>query len=126
MTDLPPGLELDKLVAEAIGLPHAPLYGRMWRGTPDEVYHATEFLPMWAPSSLWRDAMLAAERSGLFLTTCDNPISGGQPGKNCTLTRDFNVWRVQQNHEIDFGTLISEAPTGPHAICLAILKLKEQ
>ena len=112
MTDLPAGPELDKLVAEAIGLPVAPLYGRMWRGTPDEVYHATEFLPMWAPSSLWRDAMLAAERSGLF------------DGRYLTRNGD---WCVLGGYVHGVGMdCIASAPTGPHAICLAVLKLKER
>lgn len=65
-------------------------------------------------STDWNDAMYAAERFGLFVGADDARVLGCQGGM-------WEVWYVDVWQQFDHK--IASAPTGPLAICRAILKL---
>jgi len=109
-----PGPELDAKIADVIDLagfidergePLAAPYAREnglfgWRN---------DGYQKWSPSTDWNAAMEAAENVGLF--------------EHATLLKnDEGNWFIGSGFGIDYWS--SSAPTGPHAICLAILSLK--
>lgn len=126
MTQLEPGPELDRAVAEAIGgtLDYAnddhtvlkfPCGHRVSMMAPPLEGHG------WSPSTDWNDAMWAAERAGFLgsdINTWFQVI--GYRGMFVAGMQDYYAtgWKWQREP--------SEAPTGPHAICLAILAAKGQ
>lgn len=116
-----PGPELDRKVAEAIGWKRNCVwesqgcnhYGNAWLCTQcgivilDDAVPTKPCLP--AFSTDWSAAMLAAEEFGLFEwpRTLSRSLSGS--------------WMCSS-----LGAVLGHAPTGPHAISLAILKLAQQ
>jgi hypothetical protein len=112
------GPECDRLVAEAIGwtldeeyAPETNGPGLFWRDADgkETQWRAHEF----KPSTDWNHAMFAAERFGLF----------GEPHR-------FGLWKSGGNwcvgmdeYPLEPGN--TEAPSGPLAICCAILKLSQ-
>ena len=73
------------------------------------------------PSSRWADAMLSAERFGLFTT--HGCVLGSEIGDDQRVFR----WLVRKPYiECDLRPGVCEiAETGPLAICRAILKLEQ-
>jgi hypothetical protein len=104
--------ELDKYVAEAIGLEiwQAP-GGACLRGLPEGGHMA------WAPSRDWNDAMWAAGKSGLFYTDTMNP-----PHVLCMMHGGWQVVRADRSNL--WECLHSRSKSGPVCICQSILYLK--
>lgn len=130
--NLQPGVELDRLVAEALGMEYmgfcrrGPVY--QW----PEKMHSTfaedyECGVSFRPSIDWNDAMWAAEKAELFATGPNEEDSFGF----IDLVTDGgpNKWRVCRHRFNEYESLciavIATADTGPLAICIAILKAKE-
>lgn len=138
-----PGPELDRAVADSIGIIHPPLDPRCSyihrnltffpcvydddgtlllateRGDRGGNYDEYDLLEFWKPSTDWNHAMLAAEMTEIAKRySCDD-----SPQRASIHRRGEGIfcYEVVSND----GTLLAAAPTGPHAICLAILKLKE-
>ena len=109
------GPETDRLVADAVGLVYVEEFDS---AGPVEVYFH-DGRRSFRPSLDWSDAMLAAERFGLF-----------HPEKHdAMLMQDFSgrniLWSIQQVPRSSGWMAVAEAPTGPLAICRAILALRE-
>lgn len=102
-----PGPELDALVAEAIGKEHY-----FDHGIPIAQDGVDAVFRRYSPSTDWTAAMSAAEEVGLF-----DPNRGGYSIRQCLNTH----WILQRGED---GWFEFEERTGPHAISLAILKLK--
>jgi len=94
------GHELDDLVSQAID--------------PWENLAGVNLSTQWRPSTDWNDAMFAAEKCRLFVNDrfLDNDVTGH--------------WMVQVVDWCDAeAAWISRHPSGPVAICRAILKVKQ-
>lgn len=102
------GPEMDAAVGEACDFESGIVNGECLRGTDD-------FPEMVAfrPSTDWNDAMFAAERFGLF--DCE-------VGHEGSLYKNSEIWAVDRVVGA-IQVLVATAPTGPLAICRAILKL---
>ena len=105
--------ELDKAVAEACGIQWYNPYDfapSVW------IRQSLESGRQFSPSTDWNDAMLAAEKCGLFDMSTH------------TVALDFSrgKWRVNDGQGGSFSgaEIYSEHESGPMAICLAILKIK--
>lgn len=123
MTSLPPGPELDRLVAEACGFKVAIKVTGVGKWEC-RVEHYDG--PLWAPSTDANDALLAAEKFGLF----DPQFHGDHRyilGRCVAGTRETRrvLWCVQDLDPESDKSFVSTAETAAHAICLAILALKE-
>jgi hypothetical protein len=104
------GHKMDSAVAEACGIPHrCTALSQVWVAARDPAWTGEPF----SPSGEWSAAMTAAERFGLFDTR----------GHWASLVQfsPEGIWQIQ-NAECLRG-VAGSAPTGPLAICRAILKL---
>lgn len=115
------GPEIDALVCAAAGID-----GGIVRtlGKPDECLRATEDFPAMAqfrPSTDWNDAMLAADKFGLFGSEkhrhqlWQGTGSGGGPDE----------WFVESFENENGNAGCVRHVSGPLAICRAILKLSQ-
>lgn len=121
-----PGPELDALVAEAIGytITRSPATGRPFRSWPKGKAPGTPLEVTWNKVDLdvhdvpkystdWNAAMQAAEAVGLFKS---NELCQTEDGQ----------WQCGHFNERGVSNNCCTETTGQHAICLAILKLKEK
>ena len=111
MTDvqIDAGPETDLAVAEAVF--HDGCFTASIRAGHCWIRSETVGPKPFSPSHNWNDAMLAAERFGLF----DRP-------RYCMLAKSAPDWDVIE-HSFGELELVASAPTGPLAICRAILSL---
>ena len=146
ISNLQPGQELDRLVAEACGMPSRIASGKCEVGYNYKRGDGT-VTSAWRdfrPSTDWNDAMLAAEKAGLFHFTT---IQGDQdklwmrPNTQfqAFLTCDCGYWTVKiyryfagyatgilsRAAEQQYVSTIAEDKSGPLAICRAILQAKQ-
>lgn len=115
------GPEMDCAVQEVLQSVSGVIHFGLSDGLPrDQERHAvTITVTEFRPSTDWNDAMYAAERFGLFET------------KECLLDCCETVWGVTEKPVfaewwLSFGDdlrQVATAPTGPLAICRALLKL---
>lgn len=132
-----PGPDLDRRVAAAINLPLITPPG--WPFEPTDVIAKLEhltYLPQnldgWSlgcavfkPSTDWNVAMWAAERAIDHFNFYDDYRQNWDAFQLAPAWSGHNlVTREWMCNFGDSGT-VAFAPTGPHAICLAILKIKE-
>lgn len=141
-----PGASLDRLVAEACGIEYEvnpnPAGIHCWENTGGDVWKCSECLEvfyddfndapvrgckpspiLFRPSSDWNDAMMAAEKAGVFATGPGDldsfgfvdRVTDGGPYKWRVCRHRFNVYDSLSI------TVIATAETGPLAICRAIL-----
>lgn len=110
---------MDSLVAHSLhsalaprDIPHDRIVQTIYRGKP---FH---------PSTDWNDAMLAAERFGLWNAGYSGDGRWGGRFLQPPVSDQYQ-WFVGEwaEHCQETGEWISRAPTGPLAICRAILKL---
>jgi hypothetical protein len=101
------GPELDRKVAEAIGLTIVP-------GTREDRVHVLEWTGYYRPSIDLNMAFEAAEKAGLF----------GEDEANAMLTKGIADLWVLSWGQAEHDLLMSKTPA--LVICAAILKLKEE
>ena len=105
-SELEAGPEMERAVAEACGFP-------VMLGFDTHCYdlgNQTRVVEQYRPSTDWNDAMLAAEKVGLF-DDAQLFMSGPRRG---------GWWMIGRHQPRE---VIGDAPTGPLAICLAILRV---
>lgn len=135
MVEIKAGSELDRAVAEAIGIQVAVLHrgqvlvsSREWdtmRGFAalifqDDATHDVACIPF-RPSTDMNDALVAAEKvfdCGFAVHTAGKPV-GGWKRFRCIVGVGWHGACAESQLEV-------EAPTAARAICAAILKLKER
>jgi hypothetical protein len=105
------GPACDMAVGHAVGL---PLSGNNRTGVSLVLGDGGE-CAKFQPSKFWNDAMYAAERFRLF-DIKDHWAA-------LVHFSDEGVWQVQNSESL--SGVVGSAPTGPLAICRAILKLSE-
>lgn len=105
---LEPGYELDKAVAEACGIAVQFIEHRGTKALVRVPIDGDRVL--FRPSIDWNDAMLAAEKVGLF--------------DEYSLSRYETGWSLEDFQSNGCSTFLMSHASGPVAICLAILALK--
>jgi hypothetical protein len=112
------GPEIDEATGKACRLEACVL---RVRGHADQCLRGTDNFPEMVPfhpSTDWNDAMFAAERFGLFKT---RKVDHSEV---CGMVWQCNDMWASGVYDCDWGHVVhAEAPTGPLAICRAILKL---
>ncbi len=116
--------ELNKAVADAIGL--SVTWEQDERGNPcwwwEDPSEAWVPQSQWSPSTDWNDAMWAAEKVAhegfaVHRPHDDEFAKDPETGWRCIIGVGWHDGQTQ-------STVIGDGPTGPTAICKAILNLK--